>query len=231
MDPILILSEILTHAVIWSCVIIFILLFRKLSRSYRLLAISSFIQALLIVLNTYLLLLSVNNWFTRHIGAHLEFALLGACFYFLFTDKRFKNALLILGGFYTFFSVLDTIYLEPLTVAPGNIILVGSVISILCALGLFYQIFREGKVLYIERHPHFWLSSSVLVYFGCTIFISMFHNYIAFDLPLWMYDFFFFADLFIFFVSKVFLLYGAYLLAFKYKEDDSLIPHNVIKTA
>jgi hypothetical protein len=195
-----------------------------------LLAIFSFIQALLAALSTNLLLLSVNNWFTRHIGAHLEFALLGACFYFLFTDKRFKNGLLILGGLYTVFSVLDTIYLEPLTVAPGNIILVGSVISILCALGLFYQIFRESTVLYIERHPYFWLSSSVLIYFGCSIFISMFLNYLVFNLPLWMYDFFYIADLFIFFISKVFLLYGAYLLAYKYKEDDSLIPHNIITT-
>jgi cellulose synthase/poly-beta-1,6-N-acetylglucosamine synthase-like glycosyltransferase len=178
-----------------------------------------------------MLFLPMNNWFTKHISAHLEFVLLGVCFYFLFTDKRFKNGLLILGGIYTVFSVLDTIYLEPLSVAPGNIILVGSVINILCALGLFYQIFREGKVLYIERHPYFWLSSSILVYFGCTLFISMFLNYLVFNLPLWMYDIFFFVDLFIFFVSKVFLLYSGYLLAYKYKKDVSLIQPNIIKTA
>jgi tetratricopeptide (TPR) repeat protein len=227
----LIISEVLTQAIQWTCAIVFLLLFRKLDRSYRLIAIISFIQTPIVIVNTYILSLSLNNSIIKHISTHIEFLLLGACFYLFFTDRRFKKGLLILGGFYAAFSVIDTIYLEPLTVIPSNIILFGSMICLLCALGLLYQIFLEGKMLYIDQHPYFWLSCSVLIFFGCTIFISLFNNFIVYNLPLWIYNFFFSVNLFFFFVSKVLLLYGAYLLADKHHEFKPLHQPSAIQIA
>jgi tetratricopeptide (TPR) repeat protein len=227
----LIMSEVLTQAIQWTCAIVFLLLFRKLDRPYRLMAIISFIQTPIVMVNTYMLSLSLNNSMIKHISTHIEFLLLGACFYLFFTDRRFKKGLLILGGFYAAFSVIDTIYLEPLTVIPSNIIVLGSMICLLCALGLLYQIFLEGKMLYIDQHPYFWLSCSVLIFFGCTIFISLFNNFIVYNLPLWIYNFFFSVNLFFFFVSKVLLLYGAYLLADKHHEYKPLRQPRAIQIA
>ena len=227
----LVLSEVLTHAIQWTCAIVFLLLFRKLDRPYKLIAIISFIQIPIVMINTYMLFSSLNNSIIKHISTHVEFVLLGVCFYIFFTDTRLKNGLILLGIFYVVFSVLDTIYLEPYTtVVPVNILLFGSVICFLCSLGLFYQIFREGKILFIDRHPYFWLSCSVLIYFGCTIFISLFNNFMVYNLPLWIYNFFFSFYLFIFFVSKVLLLYGAYLVYHRHNEYEPLPHRNAIQT-
>ena len=228
----LVLSEVLTHAIQWTCAIIFLFLFRKLDRPFRLIAIISFIQTPIAMMNSYMLISSLNNSIIKHIATHLEFILLGLCFYFFLKDTRLKIGLILAGSFYAVFSLLDTIYLEPYaTVAPVNIILFGSVICFMSSLGLFYEIFREGKILYIDRHPYFWLSCSVLIYFGCTIFISLFNNYIVYNLPIWIYNFFFSFYLFIFFVSKALLLNGAYLVYKKHNEPESIQNRNAIQTA
>lgn len=219
MDISLIISESLTHLILWSCALVYLSWYKRLDRPFKLMAITSFIDVICVSVSTYLLVTKTNNWPINHFVSHAEFILLGASFYFIFIDNRFKKGVIVMGCIYLVFSIFDTIYLEPFHMAPGNIRVLGNIFCMLCAFGLFYQIFREGKSLYIEREPYFWLGASVLTYFGASMFISLFHNYLVYDLPLWMYEFFFYVDLFLFFLSKVALLYGAYLMTRKDRSE------------
>lgn len=205
--------------ILWSCAFLFLYWYKRLDRSYKLLGISSWLYVFGVTISLYLGYNGMNNLAMHHILNHLEFIFLGAAFYFIFNHTLFKNGVILLGIIYLLFSILDTIYLEPFYMAPGNIQVVGNICAMLSAFGVFYQIFREGKSLYIEQDPYFWLGASVLTYYGASMFISLFQNYLVYDLPLWMYDFFFYIDLFLFFLSKVALLYGAYLMTRKDRSE------------
>ena len=225
-----IIAEVLTHTILWGSVLFFLILHKRLDRSYKLLALSAIVDASLTAVGTLFLINKTNNLFVKHFAMHEQVLFICAAFFFLFKDARFRTGLIVLGCFYFLFSLFDTIFYESLKMAPSNIIVVGSLLLIFCSFFLFYEIFREGKVLYLENYPHFWLGASVLIYYGATIFISLFLNILTYELPVWMYNFFYFIDLFLFFLSKVALLFGAYLLSRNGSQNISRTPSLNLKT-
>jgi hypothetical protein len=95
----------------------------------------------------------------------------------------FKN--LVIGLFlgYLIFSVFDTIYFEPFSIYPSNIGFVYSLMLILYSLLFFFEIYEKGEVLYIERHPQFWINSSLLLYYAGTLLLGLFSNYLMYRIP------------------------------------------------
>ncbi|TNF48426.1 MAG: hypothetical protein EP305_05505 [Bacteroidetes bacterium] len=214
MDLFIIIYESITHLILWTCAGFLLYRFNRLDRSFKILAIYSIIQPMFVTVSTYLAFNGMNNHLIRHILTHLEFMFMIAAFYSYFKEKIIFNvSLMIMSFIYVVFSIFDTLYLEPVSISPANINLVANVIFILCALGVFYDLYEKPTVVFLEKEVYFWMGASFLTYFGATIFISLFFNYIAFELPLWVYDFFASLDLLIFAIAKLFLLYGAYLLA------------------
>jgi hypothetical protein len=106
----------------------------------------------------------------------------------------FRKLIVILFAGYLIFSVFDTIYYEPLTAYPSNIGFVYSLMLILFSLLFFYEIYEKGEVLYIERHPHFWINSAFLLYYSGTLLLGLFSNYLMYKIPrdkfIYLNDFF-----------------------------------------
>jgi hypothetical protein len=124
-----------------------------------------------------------NNMYLKHVLAHFEISIFSVYFYFLFEKLLFKR--LVLGLFigYMIFSVFDTIYYEPFSTYPSNIGFVYSLIVILYSLLFFFEIYEKGEVLYIERHPHFWINSALLIYYSGTLILGLFINYLLYRIP------------------------------------------------
>lgn len=214
----------ITFLILFVCAGYFMYIYKSLDRSFQWLAIFSFIQPLLVLTSTYFALKGINNYVFIHIIKHLEFLFIAAAFYHYFKGNHIiKNSLLVISLFYIIFSILDTIFLEPITIAPSHINVVANVIYILFSLAIFYKLYQTPTLLYIEKQAYFWLSASLLCYFGSTIFMTLFFNYLALDLPLSVFSFFEVIDLAIFLISKIFLLYGAYILVQNQKSTLKLV--------
>ena len=124
-----------------------------------------------------------NNMYLKHALSHFEISIFSLYFYFLFEKVFFKRLVLGLFVGYLIFTVYDTLYFEPMSVYPSNIGFVYSLMVILYSLLFFYEIYEKGEVLYIERHPHFWVNSSILLYYAGTLFLGLFSNYLMYRIP------------------------------------------------
>ena len=124
-----------------------------------------------------------NNMYLKHVLAHLEISIFSLYYFFLFEKLFFKRLVLGLFVGYVIFSGFDTIYYEPLTAYPSNIGFVYSLMVILYSFPFFFEIYEKGEVLYIERHPHFWINSSLLIYYSGTLILGLFINYLMYKIP------------------------------------------------
>lgn len=119
----------------------------------------------------------------KHVLAHFEISIFSLYYYFLFEKLFFKRLVLGLFVVYIIFSVFDTIYYEPFSTYPSNIGFVYSLMVILYSLLFFFEIYEKGEVLYIERHPHFWINSALLIYYSGTLILGLFINYLMYRIP------------------------------------------------
>ena len=135
-----------------------------------------------------------NNMYLKHVLSHFEISIFSLYFYFLFEKVFFKRLVLGLFVGYLIFTVYDTLYFEPMSVYPANIGFVYSLMVILYSLLFFFEIYEKGEVLYIERHPHFWFNSALLLYYAGTLLLGLFSNYLMTRIPkekyLYLNDFF-----------------------------------------
>jgi hypothetical protein len=124
-----------------------------------------------------------NNMYLKHVLAHFEIIIFSLYYYFLFEKLFFKRLVLGLFVVYVIFSVFDTIYYEPFSIYPSNLGFVYSLMLILYSLLFFFEIYEKGEVLYIERHPHFWINSALLLYYAGTLLLGLFSNYLMYRIP------------------------------------------------
>lgn len=124
-----------------------------------------------------------NNMYLKHVLAHFEISTFSLYYYFLFEKLIFKRLVLGLFIVYVIFSVFDTIFYEQFSTYPSNIGFVYSLMVILYSLLFFFEIYEKGEVLYIERHPHFWINSALLIYYSGTLILGLFINYLMYRIP------------------------------------------------
>lgn len=124
-----------------------------------------------------------NNMYLKHVLAHFEISIFSLYYYFLFEKLFFKRLVLGLFICYVIFSVFDTIYYEPFSTYPSNIGFIYSLMLILYSLLFFFEIYEKGEVLYIERHPHFWINSALLIYYSGTLILGLFINFLMYRIP------------------------------------------------
>lgn len=211
-------GELLTHIIVWGCAIIFFVNFKRLDKAFKPLAVACFIAPFLLSVSTYQWTHGMNNMFLKHIFTYLEFISVTCSFFYILNEQYQRRIVYAFSTFFIVFTVFDTIYIEPYKMYPSNIGLVSSIIFIIYGLIFYHRVFREESVLYIEKHPYFWLSSGILIYNGSTIFITLFYNYMALNLPVWINLFFFYVQLGLFAVSKMFIFIGVFY-AFNKNQD------------
>lgn len=121
--------------------------------------------------------------YLKHVLAHFEISIFSLYYYFLFERFLFKRLVLGFYSGYVIFTIFDTIYYEPFSTYPSNIGFVYSLMLILFSLVFFFEIYEKGEVLYIERHPHFWINSALLIYYSGTLILGLFINFLMYKIP------------------------------------------------
>ncbi len=124
-----------------------------------------------------------NNMYLKHTLAHLEIGVFSLYYYYLIERKIYRKLIQLLFTGYVVFAIIDTIYYEPFSVYPSNIGFVYGLMIILYSLLFFLEIYEKGEVLYIERHPHFWINSAFMIYYSGTLILGLFVNYLMYRIP------------------------------------------------
>lgn len=167
----------------WVSLVLALVLFTKFSKTTKYLSIYLFALPFLVLAIDHLAQIHWNNMFLKHALSHFEITVFSLYFFALFENKFFKKLVVGLFLVYIAFAVYDTLIYEPITIYPANIGFIYSLMIILYALLFFYEIYEKGEVLYIERHPHFWIVSSALLYYSATLLLGLFSNYLMYRIP------------------------------------------------
>ncbi len=167
----------------WASLVLALVFFARFSKSNKWLSVYLVILPFLVLWINHDAYQQKNNMYLKHVLAHFEIIIFSIYYYFLFEKLFFKR--LVLGLFigYVIFTIYDTIFFEQFTVYPANIGFVYSLMVILYSLLFFFEIYEKGEVLYIERHPHFWINSALLIYYSGTLFLGLFVNYLMYKIP------------------------------------------------
>ncbi len=178
----------------WASLVLALIFFARFSKSNKWLSVYLIILPFLVLWMNHEAYQLKNNMYLKHVLSHFEICIFSIYYYYIFEKVLFRKLIVILFAGYLIFSVFDTIYYEPLTSYPSNIGFVYSLMLILFSLLFFYEIYEKGEVLYIERHPHFWINSAFLLYYSGTLLLGLFSNYLMYKIPrdkfIYLNDFF-----------------------------------------
>jgi len=168
----------------WASLVLALIFFARFSKSNKWLSVYLILLPFLVLWMNHDAYQHKNNMYLKHILSHFEIFIFSIYFYFLFEKYIFKR--LVIGVFvgYVIFSVFDSIYYESFSIYPSNIGFVYSLIVIFFSLLFFFEIYEKGEVLYIERHPHFWINCAFLLYYSGTLLLGLFSNYLMTRIPL-----------------------------------------------
>ena len=167
----------------WVSLVLALFFFTRLSNSNKLLSVYLILLPFLVLWMDHEAYELKNNMYLKHLLSHFEICIFSLYFYFLFEKQIFKRIVLSLFLVYIIFSVFDTIYFEPFSTYPSNIGFIYSLMLILYSLLFFFEIYEKGEVLYIERHPHFWVNSALLIYYSGTLLLGLFSNFLMYKIP------------------------------------------------
>ncbi|MEN9998640.1 MAG: hypothetical protein RI922_1630 [Bacteroidota bacterium] len=167
----------------WVSLVLALIFFSRFSKSSKWLSCYLVILPFLVLWMNNEAFQLKNNMHLKHVLAHLEISVFSLYYYFLLERKLFRKLIQILFIGFVIFSIIDTLYYEPFSVYPSNIGFVYGLMIILYSLLFFFEIYEKGDVLYIERHPHFWINSALIIYYSGTLILGLFVNYLMYRIP------------------------------------------------
>lgn len=134
------------------------------------------ISVIVALFSRYLWSLKENNLYLLHFYTVLEFCGWIVIYYLLFESVIMKKILFVLGISFIVFSVVNSVFLQPLSTFNSNSRSLESIILVGLSITYFFKIFKEKKVVYLERNDLFWLNSAALIYFSGSFLLFGFSN-------------------------------------------------------
>lgn len=136
----------------------------------------SVIPDMISMVTAYLLRLRFNNLFLMHLYDAVAVIFFTIIYYKAFYTPVFKKITLILGVSALFTMLINSIFIEGISVYPSVSNTVLSLFLIILSLTYFYQLLTRQEFTYIEKQGLFWINSGVLFYYSITIFLFMLYN-------------------------------------------------------
>lgn len=150
--------------------------FRYLNKVKTLLLLLLLISAFISTIARILWTLGQNNLFLLHYYTVLEFCGWISIFYFLFEGQKMKRFLLSTAVGFIIFAIFNSIFWQSLDTFNSNSRSLESVILIGFSILYYFKLFRERKILQLERSAPFWINAAVLLYFSSSFLLFGFSN-------------------------------------------------------
>ncbi len=150
--------------------------FRYLDRIKWILLVLLVISVGVAVIARYLWTLQENNLHLLHFYTVAEFCGWSMIYYFLYDTILMKRLILFLGIGFVIFAILNSLFLQDLTTFNSNSRSLESILLVLLSIGYYFKIFKEKKIIYLERSDRFWLNAASLIYFSGSFLLFGFSN-------------------------------------------------------
>jgi hypothetical protein len=126
--------------------------------------------------NNYLLYHNINNLFILHIFTVIEFVFLA--YVYSFHIKSVINKRLLFGGTIAFvvLAVLNTIYVQPLSVFNSYARCAEILIILFLALCYVHKLIVNNEQRQLRTFPMFWINTAVVIYFTAGFFLYLVSN-------------------------------------------------------
>jgi hypothetical protein len=174
---------------ILSAAVIGIIRYKMLSRPFKVLTISMIASLIIVVLSSIFVIKYKTNVPILHLEAIAQFIFYAVIYYYLFTDQRIINAVTIFIIFFSVFSIINALFLQPFhKVFPTYINLPTLGLLAVFSLLLFKQMLLFPLKTPILKQGVFWFNTAILFY-STTMFLAIglsniYSRYRYFDLLL-----------------------------------------------
>ncbi len=121
----------------------------------------------------------VNNLPLFHLFTLIELLFFGWVYEQVFMNALLKKTVAVLTVLFGVFTVVNSLLLESIWTFNSISATAESVYLIVLSLLLFRQLLLQNEVMFLDRHPLFWLNSGVLLYFAGNLFVFMLQHAIA----------------------------------------------------
>lgn len=149
---------------------------RSLSGLKKLLFVLLCSGVLVTFFTVYLWRTGSNNLFLLHFYTPVECIIWLLMYAQLFESRKMKRFIRATIYFFLLFSVLNTIYWQPLETFNANSRSLESAILVVFSLLYYFKLFKEKKVDRLELYDSFWLNGAVLIYFSGSFLLFGFSN-------------------------------------------------------
>jgi hypothetical protein len=121
----------------------------------------------------------VNNLPLFHLFTLIELLFFGWVYKEAFENVLLKKIVAALTVLLGVFTIINSVLLESIWTFNSISATAESVYLIVLSLLLFRQLLLQREVMFLDRHPLFWLNSGVLLYFAGNLFVFMLQHAIA----------------------------------------------------
>lgn len=152
--------------------------FRSLPVALRIVTIHVLIAGMVELAATILWNYRVNNLFLLHVYTIEECGLILLFYSYLLRDVMDPRKFLYVFLGFMVLSILNSIFLQPLTRNNTYARSIEALIIIICAVSYFYKELGESKLKSPGRTPYFWINTGFLIYFSGSLVLFTLSNYI-----------------------------------------------------
>ena len=166
----------------WSCVTAFIpliaalILFKKTSKTLRILSVFVFINAFPEVIAVVLAYHSINNLYVFHAHTIIESIFVCMLVSKIIQTKAIHVIAISFCILFTVFCIINAFYIEGLESFNFIPRIIEGLTVISFCVYFFYRLFTADEMLDLIKYPYFWLFSGWLIYFAGTFFLFNYRN-------------------------------------------------------
>lgn len=156
-----------------------LVLWKQLPRNLKLILLVSVISLIADGISFILIRYGVSTWPVLNLFYTIQLTV-------LFTALAHQRPILVLRIiFYACicFAVLNFFFIQTPKTFNTYTAYVGGILMIISSISFLYQLMNEMPVEKVQTLPMFWLAFGVLVYYGGTLFLFLFNNYLISHLP------------------------------------------------
>ncbi|HTH55289.1 MAG TPA: hypothetical protein VL728_04540 [Cyclobacteriaceae bacterium] len=173
MDPLLLFSYISILTIVFPIAMGLVQL-KQLQSTLKLILLVSVISLLSDAVSFILIRYHLKTWLVLNIFYVIQVAI----FFVALGHKRSIPRLRLFFYAWLAFAIINFFLIETSAGFNTNTGYAGGILMIASALNFLYQLINEVPKEKLQTLPSFWLSFAILVYYGGTLFLFLFNNYL-----------------------------------------------------
>lgn len=152
---------------------------KRLNTELRLVTLMLVCSALADGLSYIFVSRNINSWPIVNAYFIVQFTLL----YLVFSHNYSNNYFKLLFFAFTMFSLVNYLVIQSPFEFNSTSSYLGALFMLLLALFYLYRLFKDLPVERVQDLPMLWIAFAVLIYFGGTLFVFLFNNYLIVNEP------------------------------------------------